>query len=325
MGFLLPFSLPESRGPSKTLKKRRRRCSITSSQWSPGSENPESTSRRALLAGLASLPFVTPAGAEAFCGDAEPFWAHYIDWQEGLAPIGGRDVYLRVLGNQKQEKRVGVSPLIVLADAGLPWNYLETVSALAEDNRRVVFFDALGCGKSAPLRLDSIDEIFSAASEEVLAVAQFLELKTMHIFGHGFGAAVALDVASKQQSIPVRSVVLESPTLQGGTEKEISPSQLIGETNSNVCIGPSIQGARTDTMRKVYTSQWNKLSEVNETAQPVLVVSKNSGTSPYQLKESIQDVRIGTSRSPHLERTTEFNETVRGFLTKGDPGTKKKK
>mmetsp|Transcript_9214 Transcript_9214/g.40295 ORF Transcript_9214/g.40295 Transcript_9214/m.40295 type:complete len:95 (-) Transcript_9214:58-342(-) len=67
----------------------------------------------------------------------------------------------------------------------------------------------------------SEQEIFSVASEEVMAVAQFLELKTMHIFGHGFGAAVALDVASKQQSIPVKSIVLESPTLQGGTEKEI--------------------------------------------------------------------------------------------------------
>mmetsp|Transcript_9216 Transcript_9216/g.40302 ORF Transcript_9216/g.40302 Transcript_9216/m.40302 type:complete len:272 (-) Transcript_9216:340-1155(-) len=253
MGFLLPVPIPENCGSSKTLK-RRRSCSITSSQWST-TENPESAARRALLAGLATFPFVTPAGAEAFCGDEEPFWAHYVDWQEGLAPIAGREVYLRVLGNQKKEKRAGVSPLIVLADAGLPWNYLETISALAEDKRRIVFFDALGCGNSAPLRLDSIDEIFSVASEEVMAVAQFLELKTMHIFGHGFGAAVALDVASKQQSIPVKSIVLESPTLQGGTEKEISPSQLIGETNSKVCIRPSIQGAQTDTMRKVYTSQ----------------------------------------------------------------------
>mmetsp|Transcript_9213 Transcript_9213/g.40289 ORF Transcript_9213/g.40289 Transcript_9213/m.40289 type:complete len:177 (-) Transcript_9213:610-1140(-) len=129
MGFLLPVPIPENCGSSKTLK-RRRSCSITSSQWST-TENPESAARRALLAGLATFPFVTPAGAEAFCGDEEPFWAHYVDWQEGLAPIAGREVYLRVLGNQKKEKRAGVSPLIVLADAGLPWNYLETISALA--------------------------------------------------------------------------------------------------------------------------------------------------------------------------------------------------
>lgn len=136
--------------------------------------------RRWIMMTMMTSLGLLPLEARAFCGRDIPYWAHYVDFQEGLVDVGKREIVLRVLGNEKKEAKAKVLPVVIIPDAGLSSAYLEGLSALAvrstdspisvfpltvyvvrspsscferllsmqEDNRRIIFIDSLGSGQA---------------------------------------------------------------------------------------------------------------------------------------------------------------------------------
>jgi len=105
---------------------------------------------------------------------------------EGYIPVTGGRVWYQIVGSG------AATPLLVLhGGPGIPHDYLESLADLA-DERPVIFYDQLGCGKSE--RPDDVSlwrmERFA---EEVGQVRQALGLTQVHLLGHSAGTMVALE------------------------------------------------------------------------------------------------------------------------------------
>ncbi len=108
--------------------------------------------------------------------------------REGYIPFHGYKTWYRVVGDRRDE---GKLPLLCLhGGPGMAHDYLETLEALAETGRRVIFYDQLGCGKSDhPHRPDLWSmELFL---EEVSAVRKALDLADIHLLGQSWGGFLA--------------------------------------------------------------------------------------------------------------------------------------
>lgn len=109
-----------------------------------------------------------------------------IEAREGYIPVTGGRVWYQIVGSGE------ATPLLVLhGGPGIPHDYLEPLADLAEE-RPVVFYDQLGCGKSERPDDVSLWRIERFA-EEVGQVRQALGLTQVHLLGHSGGTMVALE------------------------------------------------------------------------------------------------------------------------------------
>lgn len=103
----------------------------------------------------------------------------------------------------------GGTPLVCLhGGPGFPHDYLEPLAELS-DERAVVFFDQLGCGRSdrpADERLWTLER----SLEEVERVRSELGLQAFHLLGSSWGGLLAIEYALTQPA-GLRSLVLSSP------------------------------------------------------------------------------------------------------------------
>ena len=118
------------------------------------------------------------------------------------------------------------TPLLVLhGGPGMPSHYLEPLTGLA-DERPVVLYDQLGCGRSDRPEDPSLWTVPRAVAE-VEAVRRQLGLDRVHVLGHSWGGYLALAYASAdggQHAGAVASLVLASPlvSVAGWTEDAAS-------------------------------------------------------------------------------------------------------
>jgi L-proline amide hydrolase len=113
---------------------------------------------------------------------------------EGYVPFRGYRTWYRVYGADTE----GHAPLLMLhGGPGAAHDYLENLSELARNGRRVVFYDQLGCGKSDHPHNPSLwtPELFV---EEIDAVRQALGLERVHIFGNSWGGMLGMLYALTQ-------------------------------------------------------------------------------------------------------------------------------
>jgi proline iminopeptidase len=105
---------------------------------------------------------------------------------EGYLDVPGGKVWYRSSGDQH-----GATPLLCLhGGPGFTHNYLEPLEALA-DQRRVIFYDQLGCGKSdrpGDPALWTVDRFV----EELAQVRAALQLDRLHLFGSSWGGMLAM-------------------------------------------------------------------------------------------------------------------------------------
>lgn len=135
--------------------------------------------------------------------------SYYTD-QTGMGSAG----YISVEGGRVWYKIVGAGkpgvPLLTLhGGPGYPHDYLEPLEQLA-DQRPVIFYDQLGCGQSDQpddRTLWRVDRFV----RELAQVRQPLGLERMHLFGHSWGAMLAVDYLLAGGS--VNSLILASPPL----------------------------------------------------------------------------------------------------------------
>jgi proline iminopeptidase len=125
--------------------------------------------------------------------------------QEGFIPVTGGRVWYRMVGTG------GSIPLLTLhGGPGVPHDYLEALESLA-DERPVVFYDQLGCGKSDRPDDPTLWQI-ERFVEEVGQVREALGLERIHLFGHSWGSMLAADYALTQPA-GLTSVILAGPIL----------------------------------------------------------------------------------------------------------------
>lgn len=124
---------------------------------------------------------------------------------EGHINVMGGKVWYKIVG-----KKGGV-PLVALhGGPGFPHNYLEPLEELG-DEREVIFYDQLGCGKSdrpEDTNLWTVDRFVAELGQVINA----LGLKEYHLLGQSWGAALAVSFALTKP-VGLKSLVLADPYL----------------------------------------------------------------------------------------------------------------
>ena len=127
---------------------------------------------------------------------------------QGMVSVPGGKVWFKRVGSG-----AGLPLLVVHGGPGLPHNYLSSLERLA-DEREVIFWDQLGCGKSrrpSNARLWTMER----AVAEMDAVVKALELNRFHIFGNSWGGMLAqqyvLDVAAGAVSLTISNSIASIP------------------------------------------------------------------------------------------------------------------
>lgn len=127
---------------------------------------------------------------------------------EGFIPFRGHRVWYQIVGSDEDE---GKEPLLTLhGGPGAGHDCLEPLALLANTGRRVIFYDALGCGRSAHPHDPSLwtVELFL---EEIDAVRAALDLPNVHLFGLSWGGMLGLEYALRQPTGLASLTVASAP------------------------------------------------------------------------------------------------------------------
>lgn len=124
---------------------------------------------------------------------------------QGYVDVTGGKVWYRIVGNGD------ATPLLVLhGGPGFPHYYLKPL-ALLSDERRVVFYDQLGAGKSV-VESDTALWTVDRFVEELGQVRAALGLEEVHILGQSWGTMLAMEYMMTNPS-GVKSVIMSSPAI----------------------------------------------------------------------------------------------------------------
>jgi proline-specific peptidase len=122
---------------------------------------------------------------------------------EGMIEVPGGRVWYRSAGEG------GVPLLCLHGGPGATHEYMRPLEALA-DERRVIFYDQLGCGDS-----DKPDDMslwtVERAMDELDAVRDGLGLDRVHLFGSSWGGMLAMQYVLDRDRPPVSFVTAGSP------------------------------------------------------------------------------------------------------------------
>ena len=124
---------------------------------------------------------------------------------EGYADVPGGKIWYKIMGEGDEV------PLITLhGGPGSTHNGLAPLETLS-DERKVVFYDQLGCGKS-----DRPEDLSLWKTErfvkELTDLREVLGFSSVHILGHSWGTMLATDYLLTQPK-GVQSVILSSPCI----------------------------------------------------------------------------------------------------------------
>lgn len=126
---------------------------------------------------------------------------------EGFINVTGGKVWYKIFGAEK----AGTPLLVVHGGPGASYDYLETLQALS-DERPVVFYDQMSCGKSdrqTDTTLWTIDRFV----EELEQVRKYLGLDKFHLLGQSWGAALSLEYYLKKNQSRIQSITLSGPLI----------------------------------------------------------------------------------------------------------------
>jgi L-proline amide hydrolase len=128
--------------------------------------------------------------------------------KEGYVPFHGDKTWYRIVGDREESSKLPV--LVLHGGPGGTHDYLEPLEALAATGRRVIFYDQLGCGKSATPSNPSLWTV-DLYVEEVNAVRQALGLAPVHILGQSWGGMLGMEYALAQPAGLMSLTVADSP------------------------------------------------------------------------------------------------------------------
>jgi proline-specific peptidase len=143
---------------------------------------------------------------------------------EGTIAVPGGNVWFTRIGGGR-----GLPVLAVHGGPGLPHDYIRSLERLA-DEREVIFWDQLGCGKSdRPSHRELWTMERSVA--EMDAVVKALGLNSFHIFGNSWGGMLVqqfvLDAASGAVSLTISNSTASMPHFAANVarlKRELDPA-----------------------------------------------------------------------------------------------------
>lgn len=212
---------------------------------------------------------------------------------QGMVSVPGGKVWFKRAGSGS-----GLPLLVVHGGPGLPHDYLNSLERLA-DEREVVFWDQLGCGKS---RRPSDTQLWTMerAVAEMEAVVNALGLARFHIFGNSWGGMLAqqyaLDVASDAASLTISNSIASIPEF----------SNMVARLKSE--LDPATQSAidRHEAAGTTYSAEyraairtWNEtyLCRVRPWPRELEEAFRNMGTDVFETMFGPSDFHIvGTIR-----------------------------
>ena len=126
--------------------------------------------------------------------------------REGFIQVPGGKVWYRIVGANKP----GIPLLTLHGGPGMPSYYMSPLAELANE-RPVIFFDQLGCGRSDRPNDPTLWTI-PRFVQEVQAVRTALGYKEIHLLGHSWGTLLAFEyLLTKPQG--VKSVIMSGPAI----------------------------------------------------------------------------------------------------------------
>lgn len=129
--------------------------------------------------------------------------------QEGFIPFKGYQTWYRIVGSGEEP---GKLPLLCLhGGPGATHDYLESLDAMADTGRRVIYYDQLGCGRS--VINESKPEMWTVELyvEEVDVVRQALGLEHIHLLGQSWGGMLAMEYMFTQPKGIASVTIASSP------------------------------------------------------------------------------------------------------------------
>ncbi len=124
---------------------------------------------------------------------------------EGFIKVPGGKVWYQIIGSGDKP------PVLVLhGGPGIPHYYLKPLAELAQD-RSIIFYDQLGCGKSDKITDSSIMTIDHYV-EELNQVVHHLGLSDYVLYGQSWGTMLGTDFYLKHPD-GIRALILSSPAL----------------------------------------------------------------------------------------------------------------
>jgi L-proline amide hydrolase len=128
--------------------------------------------------------------------------------REGTIPFAGFETWYRVVGDGEN---AGKLPLLCLhGGPGAAHDYLESLDAVALDGRRVIYYDQLGCGRSATPSNPAMWTV-QLYLDEVSAVREALGLDRLHLLGQSWGGMLAMEYALTQPAGLASLTLASSP------------------------------------------------------------------------------------------------------------------
>jgi proline iminopeptidase len=122
-----------------------------------------------------------------------------------MIPVTGGDVWYRIVGDGD-----GIPLLALHGGPGFPHNAFGCMGRLG-DERPVVFYDQLGCGKSDRPQDTSL-WVMERFIEEVATVRERLGLEEIVLLGHSWGAALAVEYLLRKPA-GVTKLILMGPLI----------------------------------------------------------------------------------------------------------------
>ncbi|HEV8504074.1 MAG TPA: proline iminopeptidase-family hydrolase [Chitinophagaceae bacterium] len=159
---------------------------------------------------------------------------------EGFIDVDGGKVWYRIVGSGEK------TPVIVLhGGPGAPSYYLKPLSPLGAD-RKLIFYDQLGCGKSDH-SVDTTKMTVDHFVDELKTVVDHFGLKEFYLYGQSWGTMLGTDYYLKYP-LGIKAIILSSPA--------ISIPRWLSDADTLLSTLPdSIQNAvRTNELNKTYDS-----------------------------------------------------------------------
>jgi proline-specific peptidase len=124
--------------------------------------------------------------------------------REDFISFHGYRTWYRIVGDKEDKGKLPV--LCLHGGPGMSHDYLEPLEAIAETERRVIFYDQLGCGKSDHPH-DPVLWKIDLFVEEAGAIRRSLDVDQIHLLGQSWGGFLAQEYLLTKPS-GVQSLVL---------------------------------------------------------------------------------------------------------------------
>ena len=231
----------------------------------------------------------------------------------------GGKVWYRIVGADKP----GIPLLALHGGPGMPSYYMKPLAELA-DERPVIFYDQLGCGRSDHPN-DTTLWTIPRFVEEVKAVRAALGYKEIHLLGHSWGTTLAFNYLLTKPT-GVRSVIMSGPAIsivrfRHDVDSMIAmlPDSLIKAIRTNEKAGTTTAPAYMAASQVFYDRHVIRTkplpADVESTFTNVgqQVYNTMNGPTEFTVVGSFKDYdgtpRLGELKLPILWMAGEFDET----------------